>query len=185
MDPATPRSDISSVAYRILSSTSRSSLRLGRDKAYQMKNPQVSAVFTAKIVAKRTHHIRVRLYHPRPHRSHWVLRAPRDCWGNISDAGWRKSPKQKTNQSSERHQPAKLVQIKGLNQSTNSSEEDANKNKTKNKISYVCPLHVPGHNMNLWKITLSQEKGMKLTWFTAHGGGAGCVRFQGANKRPA
>ena len=83
----------------------------------------------------------------------------------------------KTNQSGECHQPAKSAQSKGSNQS-------ANKNKSKNKNSPVCPLHVPGHDMNSRKVMLAQAKGMKLTWLTVFGSGAGRIRLQGAKKRP-
>ena len=49
------------------------------------------------------------------------------------------------------------------------------------------PLHEPGHNMNmnLCKAMMAQAKAMKSTWLTARSDGAGCVRFQGAKKRPA
>ena len=49
----------------------------------------------------------------------------------------------------------------------------------------MCPLHGPGHDMNLCKVMLAQSKGMKSTWSTARGSGAGCVKFQGDKKRPA
>ena len=75
------------------------------------------------------------------------------------------------------------MQSKGSNQALNPSEEDANKNKTKNKNSPVSPLHGPGHNMNLSKVMLVQAKAMKLTWSTTCGVGAVRVRFQGAKKR--
>ena len=39
--------------------------------------------------------------------------------------------------------------------------------------------------MNLCKVILAQSKAMKLNWSTACGGGAGCVRFHGAKKRPS
>ena len=90
----------------------------------------------------------------------------------------------KTNQYGERHQPAKSAQRKGSNQATNPSEEDSNKNKPKKKNSPVCPLHGPGHDVNSCKVMLAQSKSTKSTWLTAHGGGAGRVRFQGAKKRP-
>ena len=38
--------------------------------------------------------------------------------------------------------------------------------------------------MNSCKIMMAQAKSMKQTWLTACGGGAGCVNFQGANRRP-
>ena len=93
-------------------------------------------------------------------------------------------PPPKNKQSSERHQPAKLVQSKGSKQAANPSEEDANKNKTKNKDSPVCPLHGLGHDMNSCKAILEQAKAMNLTWSTACSGGVVRVRFQGAKKRP-
>ena len=39
--------------------------------------------------------------------------------------------------------------------------------------------------MNSCKVILAQTKAMNLTWSTAHGGGAGRVRFQGAKKLPS
>ena len=92
----------------------------------------------------------------------------------------------KTNKhSGECNQSAKSAQSKGSYQAASPSEEDAHKNKTKNKSSPVCPLHGPGQNMNMCKVMLAQAKPMKSTWSTARGGGAGCVRFQGDKKRSA
>ena len=47
------------------------------------------------------------------------------------------------------------------------------------------PLHGPTHDINLCKVVQSEVKAMKLSWLTARGSGAGCVRFQGTMKRPA
>ena len=49
----------------------------------------------------------------------------------------------------------------------------------------MFPLNGPVHNMNSCKVMLAQSKGMKSTWSTARGSGAGCVKFQGDKKRPA
>ena len=49
----------------------------------------------------------------------------------------------------------------------------------------MYPLHGPGRDMNLCKVMMAKAKAMKSTWPTARGGGAGCVSFQGAKKRPA
>ena len=108
------------------------------------------------------------------------MQAPLDCGGNFPDAGWRKSPKQKN-----KHQSSKSAHSKESCQAENPLEEDANKNKTQKKNSPVFPLHVPGHDMNLFKVILAQSKAMKLTWSTNISGGEVSVRFQGAKKRPA
>ena len=55
----------------------------------------------------------------------------------------------------------------------------------KKKNLPVCPLYGSGHHMNSCKVILAQAKSMISTWSTAPGGGAGHVRFQGANKRLA
>ena len=46
-------------------------------------------------------------------------------------------------------------------------------------------MHGPVHDMNSGKVILAQAKSMKSTWSAAHGGGVGCVRFQGTKKRLA
>ena len=132
-----------------------------------------------------THNPRVWLCNPRPHRDRRVLWYPRNWWENISYARWIKSQNQKNKRTDERHQPAKSVQRKWPNQAVNTSKEGANKKKSKKKTSPLCPLHVPGHDMNLCKVMLAQSKSIKLTWLTDRGSGAGRVRFQGAKKRPA
>ena len=63
-------------------------------------------------VAKRTHNAMVWIHNPRPHRYRRFLWAPLNFWGNIPDARWKKPPKQKINQSGERHQSAKSAQSK-------------------------------------------------------------------------
>ena len=46
-------------------------------------------------------------------------------------------------------------------------------------------MHGPGHDMNFCKVMQAQYKSTKSTWLTTRGGGAGCMRFQGAKKRSA
>ena len=74
---------------------------------------------------------------------------------------------------------------KGSNHSSNPSEEDADKKKTKKKKSPVCYLHGPGHDMKSCKFMLVQAKSRNLTWLTTCDSGAGRVRFQGTRKRQA
>ena len=69
-------------------------------------------------------------------------------------------------------------------------EEYDNKNynsktKVRNKNLHICPLHGPGHDMNLCKVMQAQAKSMNLTWSTASVSGACCIRFQGAKNCPA
>ena len=77
------------------------------------------------------------------------------------------------------------MQSKGPHQAAKLSEEDASK-KTKTKIKNlaVWPLHETGNDMIFCKLMQAQSKGMKSTWLTVCGCGAGRVRFQGAKKRP-
>ena len=50
--------------------------------------------------------------------------------------------------------------------------------------SPVCPLHVPGHDMNLCNSMLAKAKYIKLNCSASRGSSAVPVRFQGAKKRP-
>ena len=42
----------------------------------------------------------------------------------------------------------------------------------------MCPLHGPGHDINLCNVMQAQSKAMKSTWSTTCGNGAGCMRLQ-------
>ena len=69
-------------------------------------------------------------------------------------------------------------------------EEDANKNsnfklKVKNKNLPMCPLHVPGHDMNSCKVIKAQAKAMKLNWSTYRGSESRRLQFQGTKKHPS
>ena len=59
------------------------------------RHPRVGRFLTPEGVVKITHHPGVWICNPRPHGDRWVLWAPRNYWGNIPGARWRKSPKQK------------------------------------------------------------------------------------------
>ena len=90
-----------------------------------------------------------------------------------------------TKQSGDHHQSAKSAQRKVSYQAANPLEEDDNKNKIQRENSPMCPLHGPGNDINSCKVMMEQAKSMKLTWSTACRRVAGCLRFQGAKKRPA
>ena len=87
--------------------------RRGGKTTTRIRHPWADRFINPEGVAKVNHHTWVWLRNPRPHGAHQVLWAPKNWWGNIPDAGWRKSPKQKTKQSSECHQTAKSAQSKG------------------------------------------------------------------------
>ena len=94
--------------------------------------PQSGGVLGPEVVTERTHHPKVRICYPKPHRARWILQAPQNCWETFPDVGWRKSTKQKkSKQSSERHKFIKLAQSKGSNHAAKISEEDANKKQKK------------------------------------------------------
>ena len=55
--------------------------------------PRVSRFSPPKGVVERTHNPRVWLRNASPNRTRRFLWAPQNFWGNIPNAGWRKSPK--------------------------------------------------------------------------------------------
>ena len=77
--------------------------------------------------------------------------------------------------------PPSRRRVKGQTRLRTPGKRTLTKRKPKKK-SPVCPLHGPGHDMNSCKFMLAQAKSMKSTCLTAHSGGAGRVRFQGAKK---
>ena len=49
----------------------------------------------------------------------------------------------------------------------------------------MCPLHVPGHDMNSCKVIKAQAKSMKLNWSTYRGSESCRLQFQGTKKHPS
>ena len=101
-----------------------------------IRDTQASGILTPEGVAKTSDHTGILFSNTGTHRVCRVLRAPKNCQGKFPHAGWRKSPKQKTKQSDERHQSAKSAHSKGSKEPTKPSEEDK-KNTKKQKQKCV------------------------------------------------